>query len=277
MFSYFSSSHPSSTKLRFVIATLSLSLGVSLAHAAASNAPIISNADLTQAGLLRMQIQRTGKLNLQVRLSVLPRQSALLLTQNIEQIENTFQHLAQLPHIENDPILLRTLNRANKSWSSYKEALKQPTLPAANLYAQSESLDQILSQLNARLENIAPNPQPYLIILAQRQTMMSQRMAKLYLLTQMGFTHAGMGVDLAQTRNEFMSGMRILKNLQIANPQASDQLSLANSQWVFYDNALKNLHRQDTNYRQDIATTSERITELMNAMVSETGQKLASN
>ena len=74
--------------------------------------------------------------------------------------------------------------------------------------------------------------------------------------------------DLAAARKEFAAAMAELEAAPINTDKLKSDLKLASQQWFFFQNALDE-KRQDTLTRAtNVATTSERILEIMEAVVT---------
>ena len=107
-----------------------------------------------------------------------------------------------------------------------------------------------------------------LINLAGRQRMLSQRMAKLHQALNWNLPAGTMREDLAAARKEFAAAMAELEAAPINTDKLKSDLKLASQQWFFFQNALDE-KRQDTLTRAtNVATTSERILEIMEAVVT---------
>jgi hypothetical protein len=99
--------------------------------------------------------------------------------------------------------------------------------------------------------------------------MLSQRIAKLYLLRSLGDRSRGTEVDIAQTRLEFQAALAQLANAPENTQRTRADLELVRVQWIFFDGALEDGSNASPAYRLNVATTSERITQVMDDVVSE--------
>jgi hypothetical protein len=104
-----------------------------------------------------------------------------------------------------------------------------------------------------------------LLALSLRQGMLSQRMAKLYLLRLGGDRSRSPQVDIDQTHAEFRTALQALAGDHELTPRARDNLDLARTQWLFYEGALRD-PVPSPEYPRHVATTSERITQVMEEM-----------
>lgn len=112
------------------------------------------------------------------------------------------------------------------------------------------------------LEKLAQKKSVRLLNLAGRQRMLSQRLAKNYCLQAMAGEHKVAAELLAADAREFESALDELSKAPLSTPAIRAQLELAQNQWVFFAAAIK--HNPDTRGLDVVATTSERLLEVMN-------------
>lgn len=218
-------------------------------------------SDLNKAGQLRMLSQRVAKLALQQRLNILPDRTRLEMAQSISQFDSL---LADLNRLNTLPRLVRPLAGVSRRWSELK-----PQLGLADpdtLHVFSEDLTLAISQITNILEDETGTQSGRLVDLAQRQTMLSQRMAKLYLLNQLG---RNTSVDLQITRSEFLTALNELNGAQQNTQRIRGQLELAKGQWFFYEKAIAVPRNTDLTQLENVATTSERISQVMQEIVGD--------
>ena len=100
-----------------------------------------------------------------------------------------------------------------------------------------------------------------IINIAGRQRMLSQRMAKSFMLMEAGGDSVLIRPRLGAARSEFVLAIDALEAAPISTPAIKQDLALARTQWMFYQGALDG--KDKPNARRDVATTSERILEVM--------------
>src|SRR5438046_1925287 len=76
---------------------------------------------------------------------------------------------------------------------------------------------------------------------AGRQRMLSQRMAKFYLANTLQVDPQGSTAEIGKARTEFLAAMDTLRKAPEATTKIRDELTLADSQWVFFDQGLQRL------------------------------------
>ncbi len=153
-------------------------------------------------------------------------------------------------------------------WQEYRNALALP-FSDANLKVVSYLADDLMlatGRLAMKIEGEAENGSSRLLDLSLRQNMLAQRLAKLYLQAQAGDRSYSRLVDIDQARKEFATALRELGTAQETTPASREALELANVQWVFFDQAISGLQKGGDSKPQHVATTSERIMEMIDAV-----------
>ena len=138
-----------------------------------------------------------------------------------------------------------------------------PTL--ADLVKVSTQADKMLANANLlslALESSAKLPSAKLINTAGRQRMLSQRLAKNYYLGDAGADSKQLREQLTADRSEFKQNLASLAGAPVSTNAIRNELQLAQSQWVFFENALSK--KADMDSLRNIATTSERLLEVNN-------------
>lgn len=103
---------------------------------------------------------------------------------------------------------------------------------------------------------------------AGRERMLSQRMAKLHQALNWNLPAGTMREDLAAARKEFAAAMAELEAAPINTDKLKSDLKLASQQWFFFQNALDEKGQDTLTRATNVATTSERILEMMEAVVT---------
>ncbi|GAB3258952.1 hypothetical protein [Chitinimonas naiadis] len=111
--------------------------------------------------------------------------------------------------------------------------------------------------------------------LAEDIAALSQRLAKIYLLQSAGMKLPFLAKDLASARSEFDAGMKELKASKHNNVSVRAQLQLVDTQWLFFQQAIDELARNNTDpqLQQNVLTTSERIYEVSSELAQRYQQQ----
>lgn len=221
--------------------------------------PLALSTSINRAGRLRALSQRLVKAYAQLVLAVLPERS--------QDVMATTQRLVKAS--------LAELGRAGFSteisgFLSICSADAERLLglaagapAAARLMDINTAAEQMLvsaDRLTGALEG-SGKPGTKIINIAGRQRMLSQRMAKAFMLIEAGGDGVRMRRQLGAARSEFVLATDALEASPISTPAIKQDLALARTQWMFYQSALDG--KDKANARRDVATTSERILEVM--------------
>jgi hypothetical protein len=214
------------------------------------------------AGRLRMLSQRSTKAYLQWGQSIAADNARALLQESVARFE---AHLAALKTFQPTPVVQASLPPLETRWTDFKAMLAgTPSRDgAAALYDASELLQQAAHRTTVAYENATGSPLDHLVGIAGRQRMLSQRMAKFYMQKRRGFNLSEVNDGLEQARSEFKGALQELIASPQNTPAIRKELELAKMQWVFFENALAQENAQDPTFAVNVATSSERILEIM--------------
>lgn len=235
-----------------------------LAAAKESGAVQLAN-DIVSAGRLRMQSQRLAKLYQQAGMGLNATQSLQQVDVSVAEINAEFSRLGSSGRKAN---VQRELARSEALWQEMRAALKQPPGPAS-----AERVNQLADELmihtgklSMLIEAEGETPVGRLIDLSSRLNMLSQRLARLYLLAQGGNRAQGVLVDIEQARKEFTAGLGELDSARENSSASRDAVGLAKNQWIFFDSAIGRLSmgdKGDGKAVQNVVTSSERIAQVL--------------
>ncbi|MBP5997485.1 MAG: type IV pili methyl-accepting chemotaxis transducer N-terminal domain-containing protein [Azonexus sp.] len=232
--------------------------------------------DIADAGDLRLQAQRLAKLYLQAGQGL----NAPAATRQIEQaIAQTDGELKRLERYGKKPGTQRAYTRSVTAWQELRAAVRQLYSPAAaeRVGQLAEELTIHAGKLAMQVESEAETPAGRLVDLSSRLNMLAQRLARLYLQAQAGDRSQGLLVDMEQTRKEFATGLQELLAAPENTAAGRDALGLAKNQWIFFDSAVQQLRSKGADGKgpQNVATTSERIQEVLAAVTTQYAQDFA--
>lgn len=262
-----------SMKPVLVLTLLATLLFTSIAQAAPrveTPAPSITQ-DIASAGRLRLQSQRLAKLWLQAGLGINAGAATGQLARGAAQFDTG---LAELAYYAKRPATQNSLQRVSDLWVEYRIALSLP-YNAANLNLVNylaEDLMLATGKLTMKIEAEADTGAGRLLDLSLRQNMLAQRLARLYLLSLAGDRSSGRLVDMDQTRKEFTTALNELSSARENTPASRDALELARMQWIFFEQAISEMNKGGISRPQNVATTSERIMEALDAVSRQYAQ-----
>jgi len=256
---------------------LLLALVVAMLLAAPVQAAVAN--DLVAAGQLRLQSQRLAKLYLQAGLQVQADSARSQMQKATQQLEGALGELA--PYARQGRTA-SALARTQSLWGEMRQALKMPfSSPALQrVLAIGDDLMLASGKLSLLIEEQGEGSMGRLLDLSQRQGMLAQRLARLYLMGVMGDRSQGRSVDAEQARREFNTALDELQTARENTPAVRNALELARTQWLFFDQALtggSNGAGSDQQSRaRNVATTSERIAEVLDEVSRQYAQAYGS-
>lgn len=223
-------------------------------------------SDLVAVGQLRLQSQRVAKLYLQAGLQIQADSARNQLQKATQQLETA---LAELAPYSRQSRMAPTLQRTQALWVELRQALKSPyTTPALQrVLAVSDDLMLASGKLSLLIEEQSEGNMGRLLDLSQRQNMLAQRLARLYLMGFAGDRSQGRQVDAEQARREFNTALGELAGARENTAAVRNALELARTQWLFFDQALvgggSGAGTDRQSQARNVATTSERIAEVL--------------
>lgn len=233
------------------------------ALAVPANTPQITlSSAINKAGRQRMLSQRMVKFYCQIGQDVLADKSRQQLQQSVGLFES---QLAELKQAAPNPEVQGAVAKMETLWVPFKGIVsKAPSKEdGKKLIGMSEELLQAAHKTTMLLQDAAGTPAVRLVNMAGRQRMLSQRMAKFYMLKRWGLNASEVSNGLEQAPNEFKGALQEL----LAAPQNTSaikkELELARMQLIFFENALAQEGVQDPALAVNVATSSERILEVM--------------
>jgi len=238
---------------------------------AAPAAPVAAGlslpAAINKAGRQRLLSQRTAKAWLMLVQGVLSEKAKSILGQSTQLFE---QQLVELKTLQPNDDCRAALLLLEQEWGRYRPQLADIRSDAKAVWTGSEAVLAAAQKLTVAYERASGTPGGRLVNLAGRQRMLSQRAAKAYFFRNMGVNAGEAGQMLDGAMKEFIKGHEELKAAPQNTPQIKSDLALVEQQWFFFQHALSLREAYDQKKgASDVATTSERILEQMEAVVGQ--------
>jgi nitrate/nitrite-specific signal transduction histidine kinase len=262
---------PQRRALLALAATLALGLYTPPSFAAIED---IQDA-INKAGRMRMLSQRMAKLYCQLGMGILPDRSRKLLDASMRLYQD---HLLELKAFSPSADIKHSYEELELVWRRYEQLLK--TAPsqgeARKIATVNEEALSLAHLATTQLELHAGTNVGRLINISGRQRMLSQRLAKFYMFQQWGVATPEMAKQAQLAQREFVSAMQALQRASENTDKIKGELGAAANQWIFFEQALQ--QTGDLSLANDVATTSERILEVMDrvtGLYAKLGQEAA--
>ncbi len=261
--------HPSRRQLLLALAGLP---AARLAWAAPLKAGEISLLEaINQAGRQRMLSQRMAKLYAQQLQGVRASDAKLLMGSSISVFDAQLDTLRRVAASRNASEIAQTYDKLDAGWRDYRQLISVPP-SREGLQAVAALNEQVLAtahQGTLQLEKLNGSSLGKLVNLAGRQRMLSQRMSKFYFFVASGVDGIEVRKGLETSRTEFIAAMQVLKQAPESTERIRSWITLAESQWVFFDEAIRSgrNQRSDLAYLDNnVAVSSENILQVMDKL-----------
>lgn len=215
------------------------------------------------AGRQRMLTQRITKSYLQIGLGANTQQSRNDLADAVELFER--QH-KQLSSFSPNAQIGEALAMIDERWPPFKAAaLKEPAPDVARrLQVADAELLALCETVVYLIQDVANTEYSRLVNIAGRQRMLSQRMAKFYMMMAAGVGTPSMRAQLDRTINEFSGALHALQQAPENTPVVNEKLRQAAEQWIWLESSL--LLAKNEYYPEIVADASEKILDLMDSV-----------
>lgn len=253
-------------KFSAVFRTFLLLLLISLGGAAQAQVANINDA-INKAGSLRYTAHRLGKVYIQIGMGVDVDRSKRALDSAIAMYD---RRVVELKNYSPTPEIKESYVALEKAWSGYKDLLvgaKPSQENARKVVMVSDEVVAIANKATGQLAAFSGSTQGVLVNVSGRQRMLSQRLAKYSQAVAWGVAPANATAEISKDKAEFTQKLDELAAAPSNTPAIKDELALGKQQWMFFDNALSGLDKEKKANTLNVATTSERILEVMDNVV----------
>jgi len=226
------------------------------------------NDAINKAGRQRMLSQRLAKSYMAMGQKVEAASAERILVASMALFDRQSVELkAFAPNLE----IKSTYAQLEARWADYKGALigSAPSKSVADgVLSLAAQVLQLANQGTLQLEAFSGKTSAKMVNIAGRQRMLSQRMAAYYLSASWGVLAGPAATEMAKAREEFAQAHAVLKSAPQANAAILSELQLAESQFSFFEGALKTLKpgAADAQAQANVFTTSERILQIMDGV-----------
>lgn len=195
-------------------------------------------AAIDTAGRQRMLSQRIVKAYCQIGLRVVP---DLAQRELADALSGFATQLAALRKIAPDAATRRALHRTSDAWAPFRRVATGPVSRngARELARLGEAVLSAAHGVVVALETAAGTPQARLTNIAGRQRMLSQRLAKLYMLRAWKVDIADLGGQFDSAANEFVGALDMLRTAPETTPAIGKELDAVAVQWEWFAAAIR--------------------------------------
>jgi nitrate/nitrite-specific signal transduction histidine kinase len=254
---------PTSTFSRRRFCTATLALAAVGSHAQVNN---LGDA-INKAGRQRMLSQRMGKAWMGLGQGVEVESARRVLDQSMALFD---RQLTELKAFAPAGDTRDTYVQLESAWSGYK-ALLVGAAPSQGqgkpLLDQAGKVLALAHKGTGLYEQQSGKPGAKLVNVAGRQRMLSQRMAQFYLASAWNVDSLASQQEITKARDEFIPALELLRNAPEATAEVKQALALADTQWLFFDNALK-ARVSSAKAASDVFVTSENLLQVMDRVTS---------
>lgn len=225
------------------------------------------NDAINKAGSLRYAANRLAKAYFQIGMGVDADRSRRILDSQIAMYD---RRVVELKNYAPTPEIKESYTALERAWSGYKDLLvgAKPNPEAGRkIVGVSEEVVAIANKATGQLAAHSGTTQGKLVNISGRQRMLSQRIAKYAQAQAWGVAPADAQAEINKSRAEFSQMLGELAAAQINTPQIKEELDLGKQQWMFFEQALMGRGGDKKANSTNVATTSERILEVMDNVV----------
>lgn len=241
-------------------------VGILITVVPAAEAEITSMAEaINKAGRQRMLSQRMLKAYCMIGVNVDKEKARKQLNGAIALFDS---QLSELEAFAPNESIEQSLNKVKKLWKPYKVKLQNP-VERASAEELMEASDEILRashKVVLQLEDISDSQLGRMVNIAGRQRMLTQRLAKLYMLRSWNFESAEIRSEIEQSKNEFKGALTELISTKENSPRLIQELSKAEKEWTLLEHGLE--RTGDELVPLIVSVTSETLLERMNGITS---------
>lgn len=216
---------------------------------------------INKAGRQRMLTQRMVKSYCMIGIDVQREVAEEQLNKSIALFDLQLKELNAYSDIE---AINRSLDKVEALWIPFKKILQTP-VSRENAQELLETNDELLRAANKvvlKLQDITGSSFGRLVNVSGRQRMLTQRLAKFYMLRSWQFNNAEIRSEVQQAKNEFKGALSELMSASENSAEISKALQKAAIEWDLFNHGLE--RNQHDLVPLIVAVSSEKLLLTMN-------------
>ena len=208
-----------------------------------------------------MLTQRMLKAYTMIGISVQKEEAEKQLSSAIALFDNQLQELMAYAPTE---AIRRSLGKVESLWQPFRATLQLPVdrSHAIELQENSDELLRASHKVVLQLEDSSGSAYGRLVNIAGRQRMLTQRIAKFYMLRAWQFENAEIRSEIEQAKNEFKGALTELHSAPENSPKLQYELLRAEKEWKLLEHGLE--RNGDELIPLIVSMTSEQLLTHMN-------------
>ncbi len=240
--------------------------GLCLPAAFATHAEVALATSINRTARFRALSQRSAKGYVQLVLNILPDATKNTIATSQRLMLSSLDELA----LGNYSAEVSQNIAAIKVEAAVLNALLATAPKRDMLVAVSVQADKLTEQANKTTELLANQTKSgnaKIVAIADKQRMLSQRLAKNYFLQAANLNTAAVRQQLASDRAEFKAGLTMLKDAPISTANIRQDIELCAMQWYLFETSIDK-PRSRPFVMDDVAVSSERLLDITSSLSS---------
>lgn len=228
--------------------------------APAASAEDSFGALINKAGRQRMLTQRIVLNYVQIGLGVFPEMSREQLTQDVALFSRQFAYLKAAAPAAG---ISEALDSVERQWQVFRATATSEVsrVGAGRLLFWNDDLLFASNKVVQLLQDLSGESFSRLVNISGRQRMLSQRMAKFYMLREWSFDTITTRDEMERARSEFTRGLAALLEAPETTETIREELDAVAIQWAWFENAL--ILTDEDSFRLIVAESSQAILQSM--------------
>lgn len=221
---------------------------------------------MNRTARFRALSQRSAKAYVQLVLNVLPDATKNTIASAQSLMLSNLDELA----LSNYSVEVAQNIAAMKTEAAALTTLLTTTPKRDMLLAVSVQADKLTAQATKTTELLANQTKSgnaKIVAIADKQRMLSQRLAKNYFMQAANFNSLPIRQQLASDRAEFKAGLAMLKNAPVSTASIRNDIDLCEAQWFLFETSIDK-PRNRPFVMEDVAVSSERLLDITSSLSS---------